>query len=53
MIVERHHTLHKQNGVELKCKVCGGVFYVKASRATKAKTCSKKCKDESLRRLLR
>jgi hypothetical protein len=53
MIVERHHKPHTRNGVELTCKVCGDVFYVKASRATKAKTCSKACKDERLRRSLR
>ncbi len=53
MIVECHHKPHKRNGIELKCKVCDGVFYVKASRAKKAKTCSKECKDENQRRSLR
>lgn len=46
MRVERQHKERPLTGVRLICPQCYGVFYVKASRAKTAKTCSKVCKDE-------
>lgn len=39
----------QQTGEDKLCAICNGRFYVKKSRAAKAKTCSQSCAADYLR----